>query len=251
MLSYRVLPIFFINIFLIVIYALFRYVMLGELDLNNCLRSIAFGGNTIANGWYLQVIMWFYMAFIIISRISFKHLLPVLSAVTLIYMAWCFINGAPLWWYISSLAFPVGAITSKYSNQWQKFLVSKIFFSIVAALFIVCFLLRFYVEPSDIYTKLILFCCLPVDIVLFSMLIFLSSSWISYKSKVLDFLGHYYLEIYVLQGLIFIALRNNYWTLSNPWLFAIFSIIGTLQFAIIAKPIFTFIQTQTRKLVYA
>lgn len=233
------------------IYSLFRYFMLGELDLNNCLRSIAFGGNTVANGWYLQVIMWFYLAFIIISQISFKHLLPVLSAFILVYMAWCFFNGTHLWWYISSLAFPVGAIMSKYSYKWNKILRGKVLFSIAAALFIAFYLLHYFVMPSDRYISLILFCCLPAYIVLFSLLVYLSSAWISYKFKVLDFLGHYYLEIYVLQGLIFIALRNNYWTLSNPWLFAIFSIIGTLLFAIIAKPIFTFIQTKTRKLVYA
>lgn len=250
-LLHRVLPIFFINIFLIVIYSLFRYFMLGELDLNNCLRSIAFGGNTAANGWYLQAIMWFYLAFIIISQISFKRLLPVLSALILVYMAWCFFNGTHLWWYISSLAFPVGAIMSKYSYKWNKILRGKVLFSIAAALFIAFYLLHYFVVPSDRYISLIVFCCLPAYIVLFSLLVYLSSAWISYKSKVLDFLGHYYLEIYVLQGLIFIALRNNYWTLSNPWLFAIFSIIGTLLFAIIAKPIFTFIQTKTRKLVYA
>ena len=105
-LLYRVLPIFLINIFLIVIYSLIRYFMLDELDLNNCLRSIAFGGNTVTNGWYLQVIIWFYLFFIIISQISFKHLLPVLSAIILVYMAWCYVTGINLWWYISSLAFP-------------------------------------------------------------------------------------------------------------------------------------------------
>ena len=51
-------------------------------------------------------------------------------------------------------------------------------------------------------------------------------------------IGRYALEIYVLQGLVFILLRNNIWEVSNNYLFILLTIPFLFIFSYLFHPLF-------------
>ena len=110
----RVLPIYVINVLLVVIYCVQKMLLLDGVEIGNVLRTITFGGNVVDNGWYLQVILLFYIVFYFATKLTPKRVPLFCSTIVVIFVVVMIALKMPVHWYVSSLAYPCGILWSRY-----------------------------------------------------------------------------------------------------------------------------------------
>ena len=86
-----------------------------------------------------------------------------------------------------------------------------------------------------------------MTIVLPAMIVIVSFLYkVAYTDNaILKHLGKYSLEIYVLQGIVYMLLRNNFWT-TPDFLYVILAIPGILFLSYVVHPLFMYIQGSVR-----
>lgn len=239
----RVLPIYTINIFLVVVYSVQKIILLNGVELGNMFRTISFGGNIVDNGWYLQVIVLFYVVFYVAIKFIPSRVPLTCSALVATYVIVMLAFNMPSHWYVSSLAFPAGMYWSRYKATIDKFVFSHYQVSLLAAsiAFVILFAMLF-IKPFEggIFTAVMLSFSMTYGL-FFSIMILIILMRVKLSGNVLSYFSDCFLEIYVLQGLVFTFLRNSYWTIDNPYLFAIGSLLITILIAKAAHPVFQII----------
>ncbi|MBQ8325263.1 MAG: acyltransferase [Clostridia bacterium] len=249
----RVLSHYLLNVFLIVIYSLFAIFVGKNFSLIEFLQSFAIGSTIVSNGWYMQVLLLFYLLWYVCAKTlapSKQAFLITVSVLVLGYMivGFCFMTST---WWESSLSFLLGIfwqrnkekidnIIFKSKKQWIVLLcLSVISFSgffllaninLLSGNAFLNTIVRMTAKSisSPIFVALVLFVCMSLPIKWFL-------SW-----PISRFLGNVSLEIYVLQGIPLAILRNHV-SVENGWIYIMFVVLGTALLVVFLRPIIRFI----------
>lgn len=191
--------------------------------------------NIVDNSWYPVSIIIFYIVFwAIFSRYTWSRKTKLMSLVILIgiitFIEILVVGKKQDWWFISNFAFVLGVVIQMYDPEF-KYWKQYIFYGILAygigyVLIPVCAM----ITGSYYYGIYVLAANLrSASITLLTILIVL---FLRRKSKIMEILGAYSYEIYLMHGL-FIWLFNSVCSIANMCLLLIFVIGCTVPCAII------------------
>ena len=231
--STKLLHLYILQLIFILLYYLLRTIFMIQPTNMSLLNSLFFGETIISNGWYLQVIILFYLIFYIISHFKrYYTRICILFIVTLLYIVICNYVGLSSTWYETAICFPLGVLI--YNNripisQTYKSHTRWFVFSILVILFSISFLLSLLLSDYHVFFKI-------TTSIFFAFLVVYSSNLLYIQNKITNWLKKYYLGIYLFQGCAFILLRNNLWYIHNHYLYFLMSIFITLISAYFIQP---------------
>lgn len=234
----RFVPIYAINLALLFVWLLLYYCYNLPVSGSEIASSLLLGKTLVPMGWYLQcycIITLMYAASITINK---EKQLVFMALFLCIYWICCFMFNMPSNWYVSVFPFLVGmyvAGTHKINNH--------IFSAIVVSLLILCIsVCIYYTITMPIirdFTKTLMAICFSINLYAFFK---------SYKFKFsfLKFMGERSLEMYLMQGIVFLLLKWNGLSFSNSLQFFIISLLLCLVLGIITHPVFVLIMDKAK-----
>lgn len=235
----RVLSLYVCYILLILLYAFVLYIFDVPIPENQLIISFLIGGTIVGGGWYIQTLLLFYLIWWI-SKMIFgqKAWIMVFFCVTIFSVITLVLNLGSHW-SLSNYAFVFGMILADYKLQVDRLLEkSSGYLWLVFFIMLLSYVACFYFEG---FNRVLFFLKLLMSF-LFPACFFVFSYFKELKGVILEMCGIYSLEIFVLQGIVFTILRNNYWEVDS-WLFILLSILGTVLLSLIFHPLFTRIMT--------
>ena len=239
----RVLPLYLINVLLIVFYSISNLLLEGEFSWRIVVQSFFFGGTVISKGWYLQAILVWYLFFFIIFKFIKNSKAQIIAMVGafLLYLTVCLIMRLTSTWYEGVFCLILGVIWAKYlkpineilsKNKWL--ILSILLFGL---LFLVSFIFgnfSFLPNPLRIAVKSISACAFTILIVLFL-------SIIPINNVITHFLGKISLEIYVFHGFFLTLYRCKYICVGNWIVYIALVFASTIVSAWAIHPLFSII----------
>ena len=236
----NILPLYIINIILIIAYSLFYFFLEDAFSLRVFIQSFFFGKTVVSNGWYLQAILLFYLAYYLVFMLIKRDGLK-LGVLGLFLSAYCILCGLFLklssTWYECSFTFLLGMVWYNYRAKVEDFLKkrSRYIFCLVSsfvAFVVLCYSsMTFSLRGMEVVLKIfstIVFCALVLLIIM----------KIKVKNVITAFLGTLYLEIYVLQGFFLNVFKSNVLNIHNPLLYGLAVMTCTILVAYILHPLF-------------
>lgn len=216
-LSKRIIKIGIPTIIVSMIYVIYRILFLKETIIEMSMGNFQ-GRPFIFNGWFIYVIILFYIFF----YLSFKYIRNHIAAILLLFLL---VNsyiillekiGFGVWWRNSALAFILGIIFAKYKERIETFLSKKRF--ILFYIFIMLPMVYILNKYDKIYEILNINSCYIYDILAnvgcctMGILILVLISRLDFgNADILKFIGSISLEIYMIHGLFI----NLYTKISN------------------------------------
>lgn len=200
----------FLNVLLpylviVLIYSLF-YVFIESWTIEDIIHSYATGLPVAKNSWYIIAIIYFYFTYWLSHRLIKNNLPATLMfiATVVLYIFICRQIGFGKWWTKSVLCMPIGIIWYEAGNKIFDCLkrrpiiyyVCLIAFSALTVFFFNSDL-KIITNDTD-YNKWLID---TIDSVVFIVAFVLISMKISFKNKILDFLGKISFELYMIHGL--------------------------------------------------
>lgn len=230
----RILPIYCLNILLIIVYTLLKWFVGRDFTMQEFLLSFAFGDTIVQFGWYLQVCMLFYLLFYISFRWVKEPVAGILvnSCLTIGYCIICYLIDVSSTWYECSLSIIAGMAMAMLNTKVSENSKSKqlLFLVVAGTLFSISFILSGYkLFSSDLRLLLKV-----ISSVSFAMTVYFACCFIPLKGKILEWLGNHYLEIYILQG-VSIILADEYLGRDNSLLYFMTCFVGTMFLAACMK----------------
>lgn len=230
----RILPIYSLNVLLIVVYTLLKLLVGKEFTMVELVMSFGFGKTIVQFGWYLQVCMLFYLLF----YMSFKWIKQLIVGIlfycflTMTYCLISFLMNVYSTWFECSLSVIAGMIMAMFNTKISAFLRSKqvVFLVILGLAFVITFVLsghKIFSTDMKLLFKVISSAC-------FSITVYFASCFFPLKGKVFEWLGGHYLEIYVLQG-VSILLADRYIGKDNTCLYFSFCFFLSMLLAAVCK----------------
>ncbi len=117
----RVLPIYIIQVILIVIYSIFRLLVEEKLNLRRLTLSFFFGDTIIEYGWYIQMILLFYLIYYLaFNKQSIKSGIIRLAFALLLYCFACKMLDLATNWYEANWTFLLGVIWAYRKQEIDK-----------------------------------------------------------------------------------------------------------------------------------
>lgn len=238
----RVLPIYIINSILILVYSIYDMIIGDKISIHNIIQSFLFGDTVVKYGWYIQMIILFYVAFYLIAKFfNIKKLLPIFTAFIGLYCILCIIFDLGTTWYEGSLTFLLGIFWAKNKSKIDMVQAKKYYLllALIVGVFTLTYLfgnLRIFTEPLRIFVKMV------SAVAFVSMVLFIAMK-IKFNYILTKFLGNYYFEFYLLQGL-FISLFDEFIVINNTLLYCSTCLVCTLLSAIIVHPLVKFINSK-------
>lgn len=231
----RILKTYLFFALAVLVYLLFNLITHREYSARDTLLAFA-GWTSIGNSnWFMFAILFSYIATyfsalmtkktICIQTIAITYLLSVAYIIIM-----CQLKPGQTWWYDTILCFPVGMLVAHFSDKLSKFFKKRRVLSLLlsSALFAILFILTRKLTNPTLYPYLynLLSCslCFMLARLLFSF---------SIGNKILQFLGTYGFEIYILQRIphsVFGALH-----LRSAPLFFFLSLLTTLLLSLVFK----------------
>ena len=233
----RILPIYCLNVLLIAIYTLLKLIVGKEFTIVELLMSFGFGKTIVPFGWYLQVCILFYLFFYMSFKFVKQPVIGILINCILIltYCLIAYLMNMSSTWFECSLSIIVGMIMAMRNTKVSVFSKSKqlVFLVIAGLVFVITFVFSGYKGIStDMRLLFKVF-----SSVYFSITVYFISCFVSLKGRFFEWLGRYYLEIYVLQG-VSILLSDRYIGKDNPYFYFYFCLfLSLLLSAVCKKPI--------------
>ena len=231
---------YIINVLLIIVYWIAYTLLLDGVETKALIQSFFFGGTIVPAGWYLQELLLFYLIYWMTWKLFPKNYARIIVALIIVFIAIAIVK-LQSHWYLSSFAFAAGIIYAKSkesidyiicsSSNYKAVLLSSIIILIVVYMALFFFEIRF-----AFYTPIKVFVIAP----LLPLILTLLSSRKKYKSGLFSFMGKYALEIYVLQGLAYLLMRNNYLYFSNV-IFLLGALPLVILLSFLAHPMFRWI----------
>ena len=269
----RVLSIYLLTLFLILVYLVFRLLVGVQVSVIQLLQSFLFGNTIVSNGWYLQVILLFYLFWYLTTKFIKNERMQtvVLSVSVLAYMLFglLFLSS---FWYQSCLGFLLGIWWQKNKQKIDDwlFLKGKRLFLLAISFLAFCITyalayrsvisrmdllgVEFLATPKNFFTQTLfpspvsmVFSCLSatafVVLVLTINMIFVKQI----NCSVLRFIGKCSMEIYVLQGIPLHIFKTGVLKIENGWLYIVCVIAATVILAVIMQPIIRVITNIPKK----
>lgn len=241
----RILPFFIIYTLLTLIYSVFRILMGENISWLRFFKSYSLGSTLVVNGWYLQVILLFYLLFWLTYSFvkNAKHGLISMTCLAFLYCFICVFSFDGTTIYESTLAFILGMYWFEYKDTFKRIIEKKKLTSLVTAfvLFSLSFLVSLISHNSNvvIVSKMIssvLFVC-------FFMCICMNlGSALSglLCNKFMEQLGKISLEIYVTQGIFLRLFHSDIININSPIIYIILVSVFTILLSIALRPIFSY-----------
>ncbi len=238
----KIVPFYCIYVLLSIFYFIVNILITKKLDFVLLLKSFCFMENVISKGWYLPIIIYFYVAFFLIYKYVKKNKLLVFMLFTVLF---CIFHKSSLH-YQSIFAFVLGMFWSKYKDKIDNVLEKHLYIALLfsAVLFFGCFYL--FILTKFLIIKMI-------AAVLFATLVIITVFLISkienriIANKLSCFIGKISLEIYVVHGLFVNIFHSEIINIENNLLYIILVLICTFILANIFAPIFNGIYKVFRK----
>ena len=235
----RILPLYLQCMLLIGMYTIL-YVAIGkEVRIELISQSFLWGATIVAGGWYLQTILVLYFLYYLVygvwgyNRIKSERKLHIVMLVALtIYILICTLFGKAITWYQSIFGFMLGIIWCDYREWFDKKLNRHWVVSGITAF--IAFAILFLAGLKIKYFTILVALAFDVLAMIFLMRI-------PVNCGVTRWLGRYYFEIYVMQGISLLLFHSDQFYIDNKWLYVFVCILTTLLFAVIIHPVFHFI----------
>ena len=215
---YKIMPLYLFEIFLILLSFFFYLLFNIDISFFDVCLSFLFGKTIVVLGWYLQVILLFYIFFYIsfIKVCNRKRSIFLLTTLLIIFVLLCNFTNLSITWYEGTFCFLFGVLLSIYDKQVipiftkYRFLFLFLFFSV--------FLVSLYLEKNyfDFIKCFAAICWIGMVV----MLIILFGSHQRLFNKYIIFIGNYSLELYVAQGFYLYLYKYN--VISNLFSFYFF-----------------------------
>lgn len=243
----RVLPIYALMFMLILFYfGLKSTLSFDEITTAELFQSFIFGKTVISFGWYLQCIILLYLLFWCSATIADKMqdddllLVCIFMLVSIaLYIGLCLLMELDSTWYETTLSFEAGMIICLYKPRIDLFLNTYRQTITIFVSFVLCFCLCFVFGCGPFFPK---FISIPIKMcssVFFCLCLLCIIRLINIKNPVTKFFSHLYLEIYIIQGAVYLMLRNRYWSLDSQIVFFIVAVALVILIAYLIKPLTT------------
>lgn len=197
------------------------------------LKSVAFGGTIIGNGWYLQVQLLLYLFFLATFSMAKDNSLRIILILgeCLLYCVCLYVLGYSSTWFESVLAFPVGMLWREKEHRMINVNCNTLFYVVGAiefTLFCVAFVGSYLV--NNLVAALIL---KMASSLCFAVFVATAIHVIHIENRVSRWLGKYSMEIYLVQGLFLMLFHSEMINLENPYLY-IFGVTASVLVAAVA-----------------
>jgi peptidoglycan/LPS O-acetylase OafA/YrhL len=229
----KILPLYRIMIFLIFAYTIRDCLFQYEVSLRAFLQSFFWGETVIDKGWYLQVQLLFYFVFYLGFRFNKSRPIMTTGFIIGIYYMICHFTKTSSTWYETSFSFVVGMIVcavkeNRIRKKGMKFLAFCLFLLSYLAgnLSFVRYWLRIPIKSISAIT--------------FAIVVYFIANRMektNVRLHILQWLGKYSLEIYVVQG-FFLKLFSKELKIENDFLYILLVVVFTLLGSMIAKVVF-------------
>lgn len=242
--KHKILPFYVINIILIVIYVCVDLLLGQQITVVSILESFTFGGTVIANGWYIQVQLLYYIMFYLVFRFckGKRHLIFMLG-LHITYLLICVLFGIKSAYYERTFIFVAGMYWYEYRNMIDYWVDSKRYRWIIAwSISCVLFAATYFMPDfgmAVLFRGISYFFFVPAVILLLKK--------VKIQNKVTSFLGRISLEIYVLQGVFLMLFHAKNMYISNPYLYLLAVSISTIVTACILHPLILLVYRTFRK----
>lgn len=238
---------YLLNIFLILLYWFANQILGIEMDEDMIIKSFFFGGTIVGAGWYLQVILICYIAFVLIMKANVQGRLLCFATFIMLFIGLMKVLGLGINWYISLLALPLGMYLFKQQSEITQWMSRYKYLFVIPLfiLFLVSTLTIFFLPQAGILSKVVRLICFFTQGIWFSLIVVSISNQVNIIGRVTTFLGKYSLEIFLLQGISFVLLRNEYWQVESPLFYIPLAFSITIGLAVTIKPLFDKIMSRT------
>lgn len=241
----RVASLYIVNVLLIFLYAIVLLAFNYAVPLEKVFQSFFIGDTIVGAGWYLQIQILFYlMWYFSIKRSEGYVCIKLLVGIT-IFNLLAYLGDFGIHWVLSNYAFVAGVILGMRKTKFEEILkiynktIEWSLILVMLSMFVLCYFFYYRSFVISCMMQIIMSVVFPLSLCL---LIFNKALNCSMLIKV----SVYSLDIFVLQGIVFIVLRNNYWNVSNL-MFVIFSIIGVVLISLAFHPFFYFLINLKKK----
>ncbi len=234
----RVLPIYLIYLFLTVLYSVVKLLIGEAIGFADVIKGVFLVDTIVTYGWYLKAIILFYIVFYLTFRLckTLKMRVGIIAIFLLLYMLYYHVTDAAPATYISSLSFLLGIVWCIYREQIDKMLEKRrVFFSLflgLVAVFCVILATSMLISTKNIRWPLRIVAS-PMFVVI--LLVFTSLIVKNHAVVLINgftkLLGKISLEIYVLQGLFFDALRSDLINIENAYVYIVLVFVCTFSLA--------------------
>ncbi len=243
----RLLDFYVKYIIVILIYFIFGLVRGNFPKPISILKTFTFGGTLVANGWYIQAILFSYIFFYLIVRFLPKRFFALaLTASFIIYLTLCLSLGLGGLWWQSYLAYFLGIIWAKNKVKIDNFLSKKYNFILTLLLSFVLFgitLLLGNLNIVDPFSKTIIKSISSVFFVIFVLCLNLI---INFSNKISSWLGKFSFEIYVIHGIFLNLFNVEKGIMSNDVVYIIAVFAASILSATLLNRIFVFISKKIK-----
>lgn len=238
----RMFPLYVQCVFLIVAYALLYLVIGKELTPVLILQSLTWGKTIIFGGWYLQAILVLYALYYLVYGVLEQHTARqkehvshiIMFAVLVLYALLNVGLGKAITYYQSIFAFLLGILWCDYRTVIDEILQKRWVASFVCALmlFAISFVVGLLFKPVTLIAA-------PM-FVIFALIALMK---LPVQCGVTRWLGKYYFEIYVMQGISLLLFHSELIHIENKWLYVLVCTLTTLLLAVAIQPVFRFISS--------
>ena len=252
----RVFPVYMLMAILVVVYYALKLLLspnppaIGEL-----IQSFFFGSTVISFGWYLQSIVLIYLIFYVAAKVVLKQFnkpfgWPLCMAIglgLLLYIGLSLFMGLDSTWYETTLCFLAGIAVASYKSQVDKMLSKEKNTIIVLIVCTTLFVVSFVIGCGPFVQGAFKIACKMMSSVLFCLCWVAFMRLVSLENSVTCFLGKLYLEIYIIQGAVYLLLRNKYWAVESPRCYFIIAIVSIVLCAWFLKPFTSLLMMKLKK----
>lgn len=219
------------------IYFAVRWKMYGY-SLNDMKYDFLRGTSVISNGWYITAIIYFYIMFYISSVIALKlkRIEPALivnGMAAVLYIVGCLKLNYEGHWFPAAFSFYYGVLWAFFKDKTERDLrkwIFEVFIGLISFYYILTMGLQFNYGWAE-------FKCL-----MYVTMIILVGMKVKLQSKIMEWLGSISYEVYLVHGLFFILLRNNYIYIADEFAFMLTIFILSFISAGILHKIFVCIE---------
>lgn len=142
-------------------------------------------------------------------------------------------------WYISLLALPLGMTLYLFENKLVSF-ITRNYFRVLTSVIVLFSLATICIisRENSFIGKFMNLLSYFTQGIWFSLLIILILQKININNRISNLLGNYSLEIFLLQGISFVMLRNNVWYVTSTANYILLSFLITMFLSYLFKPLF-------------
>lgn len=225
-----------------VVYSVARYISGEPYTIIQIIKSFVDGNPVALYSWYLIVCILMYGVFYLAAKATeskgaaaqCRYVITLEFVFCIMWMLLCIYVGYGRWWYVSNFAVVAGMIWAKEERNVLRFLRNNIYTYVFGlSVLVLCFLLLTNCFESEYYPLL--------STVIFATIIAMLSMKIRINSPIMELIGKYSFEIYMIHGLFVKLLRSGFVFINNDFIYVLLTVLISIAVAIPLNCIFKMI----------